>query len=138
MKITPISTKQFVWWLSITAFAVLLWILIPELIGLAGGILGMSSIILMSQKECSSPLNLRQVFTSIAILAVIITIMIVLSRSISEEHELALSGFVKRPGFILPIWAGGVWQVHRRWRSRNEPSKPTNQEAQQAGSSNGG
>ena len=129
MKMRPITTKQFISWLSITAIAVLLWVLLPELVGLAGGIFGMASIILLSKKERNSPLNLRQVFTHISILAVIITILIVLNRKIPEEHEVALAGFVKQPGFILPIWAVGVWLVWRRWRSRNEPSKPSNQEA---------
>ena len=119
MKTSQITTNQFLWWLTITASAVLLWIAAPEFVAFAAGLLALSTLMLMKREERTCNLSKRHIFTLILILGGAVALIVILKRTISEDHEMALTRFVQQPAFILPLWFVGVWINFRRWRSRN-------------------
>jgi len=129
MKLRPITTKQFAWWLAVTAFAVLIWIAVPELIGLYGGLFGFSSIILASKSGRNDELSKKQICTTLLGLVVIIPLVIVLTRRIPDYYESSITQFVQQPAFILPVWILSIYFVHLRWKLRRNQCSEENQKA---------
>lgn len=128
MKLTPITTKQFIWWLAVTGFGVILWIVVPEpLFALASGVLSVSPFILQTPAERHQPLGKKQVIQIVCILAVFIVAALALRRWIPDERGHAIVRFMKHPGFILPVWLLGIWQTYRRWRLGKHHGETTTQ-----------
>lgn len=119
MKPGPITTLQLVSWLSVSAAAVILWISWPEWMGLAGGILGLSSVFLMGREEFTAPLGRRRGWTLVLGFTGIVILVIVLKRGMAESVERELFQLLQGPRLILPAWAVAVWLVYRRWKSRD-------------------
>jgi hypothetical protein len=128
MKMNPITTKQFIWWLVVTGFGVMLWIVLPEpLFGLACGVLCLSGLILQIPGERHEPIGRKQAIQIVSALAVVVVAILALRHWVSDEQGHEIVRFMKHPGFILPIWLYGIWLTYRRWQVARHHGETTAQ-----------
>ncbi|MFK5921251.1 MAG: hypothetical protein QM496_03675 [Verrucomicrobiota bacterium] len=112
MKLKSLTKKQFIYWLAASGFAVFLAIFLPyQMLGLAGGVFSLSTLILLPREERHQLFRRKQAIQLFCFVAVFVVGIFMLN-SIPKERLLEILRFMHHPGLILPLWIFMIWRAY--------------------------